>query len=192
VPAVSPNPVILNGSATINANASDGLSGLDLVNCGALDTSSVGSKSVTCTATDKAGNSNSATVNYSVQYTAAGGNCKGIAGHQILQPINADGSSIFKAGSTVPAKFRVCGADGDPIGTDGVVVNFRLVQIISNGIVTNVDEAVLSTTPDDVFRSGNSQWIFNISTKNLSADNTYVYLITLNDGSTIQFQFTLK
>jgi hypothetical protein len=191
-PAISPNPVILNDSATISANASDGLSGLDVVNCGALDTSSVGSKSVTCTAADKAGNSNSVSVNYSVQYAAAGGNCKGIAGHQILQPINADGSSVFKAGSTVPAKFRVCGADGDPIGTDGVVANFRLIQIISSDIVTNVDEAVLSTTPDDVFRSGNSQWIFNISTKNLSADNTYVYLITLNDGSTIQFQFTLK
>ena len=45
---------------------------------------------------------------------------------------------------------------------------------------------------DDEFRAGARQWIFNISTKKLTAGNTYVYLITLNDGSTIQFQFTLK
>jgi len=191
-PAVSPNPAILNGSATVSANASDGLSGLDMVNCGALDTSSVGSKSVTCTATDKAGNSNSASINYGVQYANAGTKCKGVPGHEILQPINLDGSSVFKAGSTVPAKFRVCGEDGISIGTDGVVTSFRLIQIISNGIETNVDEAVLSTTPDDVFRSGNQQWVFNINTKNLAADNTYIYLITLNDGSFIEFRFTLK
>ncbi len=31
-----------------------------------------------------------------------------------------------------------------------------------------------------------------INTKNLGAGKTYVYLITLDDGSTIQFQFGLK
>jgi hypothetical protein len=36
------------------------------------------------------------------------------------------------------------------------------------------------------------QWIFNISTKNLTANKTYYYVVTLNDGSTITFQFGLK
>jgi len=191
-PVVSPNPVILNGSAIVNANASDGLSGLDAVNCGALDTSSVGSKSVTCTATDKAGNFNSVSVSYSVRYAAPGTDCNGVPGHQILQPINADNSSVFKAGSTVPAKFRVCGTDGVPIATAGVVESFDLIQIISNSTVSDFNEEVDSTTPDTEFRTGNGQWIFNINTKDLVAGNTYIYRITLNDGSNIQFQFDLK
>jgi HYR domain-containing protein len=152
----------------------------------------IGMSSVSCSATDAHGNNASGIFTVSVQYVTEGNKCRGIPGHQILQPINTDGSSVFKAGSTVPAKFRVCGSDGVSIGTDGVVSNFRLVQIISNGIASNVDEAVLSATPDDAFRSGNQQWIFDINTKNLFAGNTYIYLITLNDGSTIQFQFALK
>src|SRR4029077_192053 len=42
-----------------------------------------------------------------VQY-ATGGICNGDAGHQILQPINFDGTSVFNGKSTSPAKFRVC------------------------------------------------------------------------------------
>ena len=53
---------------------------------------------------------------------------------------------------------------------------------------------MVSTTPDTAFRwsASDQQWIFNINTKSLSKNKTYVYLITLNDGSTIHFQFGLK
>ena len=152
----------------------------------------IGQTTVNCSATDLHGNTANGSFIVSVQYATAGNNCKGVLGHQILQPINSDGSSEFNAGRTVPAKFRVCGADGNGIGTPGVVTNFRLIQIISNGTTSEVDQAVPSTTPDTEFRSGNQQWIFNIDTKSLEAGNTYVFLISLNDGSTIQFQFTLK
>ena len=152
----------------------------------------IGTTTVNCSATDYNGNTARGSFTVSVQYATSGSNCKGVPGHQILQPINVDGSSVFKQGSTVPAKFRVCGSDGDPIGTTGVVTSFRLIKIIDNGTVSNVNEAVLSTTPNTEFSAGGQQWIFNISTKELKADRTYVYLIMLNDGSTIQFQFTLK
>ena len=74
-----------------------------------------------------------------------------------------------------------------------MVASFRLIQIIS-GTVTDVDEAVDSTTPDTAFRWDPTamQWIFNISSKGLQKSQTYVYLITLNDGSTIPFQYGLK
>jgi len=74
-----------------------------------------------------------------------------------------------------------------------VVSTFFLTQIIS-GTVTNVDETVDSTSSDTVFRwdAANQQWIFNISTKSLAANNTYVYTITLNDGTTIMFQYGLR
>lgn len=40
--------------------------------------------------------------------------------------------------------------------------------------------------------SVNQQWVFNIITKSLTANNTYVYAVTLNDGTTIGFQYGLK
>jgi len=151
-----------------------------------------GTTTVHCSATDSNGNMAEGTFNITVQYATVGMMCKGIPGHQILEPINVDGTSVFKAGSTVPAKFRVCGLDGEAIGEPGTVTSFRIVGVTSNGITQSVDQAVSSTPPFDAFRSGSRQWIFDISTKDLDADNTYIFLITLNDGSTIQFQFTLK
>ena len=145
--------------------------------------------------TDVTGNykDDSGTVHDNIHY-ATGGMCYGAPGHQILQPINADGTSVFKQKSTVPAKFRVCDAYGNSIGTPGVVSTFRLVQTISGTEASTVNEAVVSPTPDTAFRwsAADQQWIFNINTKNLAANKTYVYLITLNDGSTIQFRFGLK
>ena len=114
-----------------------------------------------------------------------------------MQPyrrLNVDGSSVWKKGSTVPAKFRVCDGRGVSIGTPGVVAGFKLIKIIG-GTTTAVDETVVSTTPDTAFRwdATAQQWIFNISTKDLSANQTYVYQVDLNDGgSSILFQFGLK
>jgi hypothetical protein len=140
--------------------------------------------------TNHSGSSDSKT--FSILY-ASTGTCLGSSGHAILQPVNADGTSVFKQKSTVPAKFRVCDANGNSIGTPGVVSNFRLVQII-NGTTQDVDEAVVSTTPDAAFRwaATDQQWIFNMNTKNLAANATYLYRITLNDGSAIDFRFGLK
>ena len=58
----------------------------------------------------------------------------------------------------------------------------------------DVDEAVSSTSTDISFRwdSSGQQWIFNISTANLTAGQTYVYRIQLNDGSFIAFRFGLN
>jgi hypothetical protein len=128
-----------------------------------------------------------------VQYEPAGTSCLGAPAHQILQPINADGTSVWKQGRTIPAQFRVCDANGVSIGTAGVISSFSLSQIIS-GTITNVDETVSSTTTDSAFHwdTTNQQWVFNISTKSLAANNTYVYTIGLNDGTTIAFKYGLK
>jgi hypothetical protein len=138
-------------------------------------------------------NYNAATATVSINVSYSTGACLGDLGHSILQPINADGSSTFKQGSTVPAKFRVCDVAGHSIGTAGMVISFNLVQTISGTVSATVDESVISTTPDSSFRwdSTAQQWIFNISTKPLSAQTTYVYSIGLNDGSTIFFRYGL-
>ncbi len=92
----------------------------------------------------------------------------------------------------MPAKFRVCDANGKSIGQAGVVQSFD--STVMNGSPGGVNEAIVSTTPDTAFRwdSTSQQWIFNISTKNLSANHTYIYVMTLNDGSQITFRFALK
>jgi hypothetical protein len=131
-----------------------------------------------------------------IQFAPATGTCLGSPGHTILQPINkaSETDSTFKQGSTVPAKFRVCDANGNSIGTPGVVTYFKLVKTINGTESTTVNEEVLSTTPDSEFRwsSTDQQWIFNINTKKLAAGKTYVYQITLSDKTTIDFQFGLK
>jgi hypothetical protein len=132
-----------------------------------------------------------ATVKINVVYSMLP--CLGGPGHAILQPINIDGTSTLKQGSTVPAKFRVCDAAGNSIGTPGVVSSFNLIQILSGTVSTTVDDAVTSTTPDSSFRWDPTaqQWIFNVSTKPLSPQATYVYAIGLNDGSFIRFSYGL-
>ena len=134
----------------------------------------------------------SGSMTQTVQY-AVGGICAGDAGHQILQPINVDGSSVFNGKSTSPAKFRVCNANGVSIGTPGVVSDFRIVSIIS-GTVTQTNEVVDSTTPDTNFRWDPTaqQWIFNINNKPRATNATYVFQIWLNDGSNIVFQYGLR
>ena len=85
-------------------------------------------------------------------------------------------------------------ANGVSIGTPGVVKDFRLVQVVS-GTVTTLNETVDSTTPDTAFRWDPiaQQWIFNISNKGLYGPNqTYYFLITLNDGTTIPLHYGLK
>jgi len=129
---------------------------------------------------------------------ASGGMCDGEAGHQILQPINASGTmSVFKMGTTVPTKIRVCDANGASIGTPGVVTGYGLLAAANSPTIT-VDEDVYSTTPDTAFRYDPTaqQWIFNQSTKNNPTLNktgtTYYFQINLNDGTYIQFQYGLK
>src|SRR5439155_2710980 len=97
-------------------------------------------------------------VMYSISCTAFGDPT-----HAILQPINPDGSSVNKAGSTVPAKFRVTDANCNSIGTPGVVKSFFLIAQTADPNVT-VNEVVDSTTPDTAFRWDPTaqQWIFNI------------------------------
>ncbi len=132
----------------------------------------------------------------SIQYAPASASCLGAPGRTILQPINVDGTSVFKLGSTVPAKFRVCDANGNSIGTAGVVTSFKMIAKTSATGTLAVNEEVLSTNGDTAFRwdATNQQWIYNISTKNSAyATNTkYTYRVTLNDNTSFDFSFSTK
>jgi hypothetical protein len=190
----APNPTFtVSYRGFVNGDTSNVLTTMPACTTTATTTSPVGTYPITC--------SGAAATNYTFSYVSgtltityqAGGMCDGDVNHQILQPINADGTSVWKQGRTIPAKFRVCDSNGASVAAPGTVANFALVQIIA-GTVTSVDETVSSTNSDTAFRwdPTGQQWIFNISTSNLSAGHTYVYAITLNDGSVIMFQFGLR
>jgi hypothetical protein len=159
----------------------------------ATTTSQVGSYPITC--------SGQTSSNYAITHVngtltivyAAAGVCDGDLGRTILQPISAGGGSVFKQRSTVPTKFRVCDANGVSIGNPGVVTSYRLTAIFA-GTASTVDEPVSSTNADTAFRwdPSGQQWIFNTSTSNMMANDTYVFTITLNDGTSILFQYGLK
>jgi trimeric autotransporter adhesin len=187
-------PLTATYSGFVNGETSSVLSGVLNCTTTATTTSPAGSYPITC--------SGQTSTNYAITYVPgtlkvmylASGMCAGDVGHTIRQPINADGTSVFKQKSTVPAKFAVCDVNGLSIGTPGVVSSFRLTGQGVGTVVTTVDESVDSTTPDTAFRWDPTaqQWIFNMNTKSLPDNMTYQYTITLNDGSMIAFVFGLK
>ena len=66
-----PSPLLRGQSYVASPNAGDATSGVASSSCGPLDTSSTGSKSTSCTATDNAGNMRMLTLNYTVTTTCA-------------------------------------------------------------------------------------------------------------------------
>lgn len=194
----SPNPPFtVTYSGFVNGDGPNSLIGTLVCTTTATTTSPVGSYPITC--------SGLSSPNYNISFSSgtpgmlkiiyvSAGLCDGAAGHQILPPINSDGSSVYNQGRTVPAKFRVCDANGVSIGAPGTVSSFFLTEIITGVVATPVQDVVDTNVPDMAFRwdPTSQQWIFNITTVNLSAGSTYAYTITLNDGSTIMFQFGLQ
>jgi hypothetical protein len=122
------------------------------------------------------------------------GTCTAGPGHQILAPIAADGSTSFTRATTptIPIQFRVCDATGKAVSTNGVVTNFRLLQKITGGVTTTLNQG---QNTGFAFSTAAQDWAITLNTTtptNLAAGSTYVYQITLNDGTTINFQFSMK
>ena len=86
----------------------------------------------------------------------------------VLQPINADDSSIFKLGSTIPVKFKLTGACA---GITNLIAKIYVAKF-DNGIEGTVVEATSTAVADsgNTFRYDptSDQYIFNLATKSLS------------------------
>jgi len=138
-----------------------------------------GTTTVACTATDKAGNV--VRGSFAVAYAWTG----------LPQPINADGSSIFKQGSTAPAKFRLTGASA---GITDLVARLSVAPI-SAAVAGTEQEAVSTAAPDagSTFRydAASGQYVLNLSTKALAV-GTYRVRVDLGDGTTNAATIPLK
>jgi hypothetical protein len=179
-PVVSPNPVSLNGTASVTSGATDAGSGLASQSCGALDTSSVGTKTVTCTATDNAGNTATANATYTVTATY---NFSGF-----FQPVDDPGpgpSYVFnkvKAGSAIPIKFSLGGNLGlDVLASGSPTVG--LVSCSTVGAEDAIEQTVTAGGSSLSYDPLTDQYTYTWKTDKAWANSCRRLTVTLADGT---------
>jgi hypothetical protein len=142
----------------------------------------VGATTVTWTALDANGNAATVQQVITVQYKFNG----------FLQPINLDGSSIFKLGSTIPVKFKLTDAYGNNVSS-------AIANIYFTKVTDQVVGSVLEATSTSASSSGNQfrydlvdqQYIYNLSTKPMSK-GSYNLIVKLDDGTTYSVLVSIK
>jgi hypothetical protein len=136
------------------------------------------------TSSDASGNVAHATTIVTAHYNVVGGG--------FLQPINLDGRSAFKQGSTIPAKFQLTDYNGAYV--TNAVANLKYAQITGGTIGPDSDAISTSAaTTGSLFRYDmtSNQYIFNLATKGL-AKGSYQIKAVLNDGQSIIDTISLK
>jgi lysophospholipase L1-like esterase len=179
-----PDPVLLNGEAHYTvADAADDRSGLAADPDGdyPFSTAVAGPLPNTVEIADRAGNTAAHSCTVHVIYAYGG----------LQQPVNADGSSIFKRGSAVPLKFALADAGGLPV--PGVVAKLTVAQVSGEIEGTYVEaEAKGNSSSGNVFsEDGAGQYHYNLDTKPLSV-GTWSVRITLDDGMSYTTRISLR
>ncbi|MEO6447560.1 MAG: PxKF domain-containing protein [Gemmatimonadaceae bacterium] len=97
-----------------------------------------------------------------------GGGCFYVATTSgILQPINADHSSVFKLGRTIPVKIRVVDcATQEELNTLQPQVSLASVDAEGGAMVNALESSSAADDGTTMRSAGNGQYIFNLSTKN--------------------------
>ncbi len=181
-PTVTPNPVLLHGTAVANPNATDPNAGVASASCEPVDTSSVGLKTLTCTATDFAGNTASATVAYNVIYGFSG----------FTPPVkNPPALNSANAGQIAPLKWRIVDANGAP------VTNLTSVLVTATTLVCQLgttDNQPTESAAGGLQNLGNGYYQFNWKTPKTYARSCKTLKLDLFEGPgmerTALFQFT--
>jgi hypothetical protein len=146
----------------------------------------VGKLTFTATATDRAGNITTVAGSYSVRYRFDG----------FLQPINDTGHvqtcgtgctvSVFKAGSTVPAKFQLKDSNGNIVQSSTLPV--WLTPVKGGPTTAPVDESTFADPPTTggTYRwdSTAQQYIYNWGTAKTAAGTYWRIYAQLDDGTT--------
>ncbi len=181
-PVVSPDPVLLDGVTTVTSGAADALSGLASQSCGALVTNSVGAKSVTCTATDNAGNSNSATATYTVNHNWSG----------FFQPVDNEPTlNSVKAGQAIPVKFSLAGNQGLSIFAAGYPVSQKIA--CDGGAQSDaIEETVTAGSSSLNYDAGSNQYNYVWKTDEAWAGTCRQLIVKLIDGTEHKANFKFK
>jgi hypothetical protein len=147
-----------------------------------------GSHTLTATATDQAGNTNTATLTYIV----------GLQAGEVLSPINSTGKAnpaatnldSFKIKSTIPVKFQLFNdtnktqlMTSPPAGSVAKLTFFKQDSTTETSDLTETLAGTANT--DNIFRwtgSPDNQYIYNLGTTGSKA-GTYGVQLTLYDSS---------
>jgi hypothetical protein len=182
-PPVLTVPTTITATATTMAgavvvyevSASDDVDGEVAVTCSRPSGAAfaLGTTQVVCTARDAAGNTATASFEVTVSVAWSG----------ILQPINANGSSVFKLGRVVPVKFALT---GDSAAITNASPTLTLTKIMTAVIGSELEAtSVAAADTGNVFRydAATGQYVYNLDTKPLSV-GTWRLTIDLHDGVT--------
>jgi hypothetical protein len=165
---------------TVSATSSAGLpvafdAGPNCAAAGSLVTLMAGGQ-CTVTASQAGDNNHHAAVPVARSFTVA------YSWSGVLQPVNNDGSSVFKAGSTVPIKFQLTGASAT---VTNLAARIYLTSV-SNGVLGTEVEALSQVAADsgNVFRYDPiaGQYVFNLSTRGMT-QGTWRVRVDLLDGT---------
>jgi hypothetical protein len=174
----------LGAVPTLSCTAVDSVSGPKDCTVGApvnSNANGVGTVTATATATDNAGNTTKVTISYQVSYRFDG----------FLQPINDTAhqtglsTSVFKAGSTVPAKFQLKKSDGTVVQAATAP---QWLTTRGSSTTAAVDESFYSdpVTTGSTYRwdSTAQQYIYNWGTAKNQAGFYWGIGVKLDDGKT--------
>jgi beta propeller repeat protein len=110
------------------------------------------------------------------------------------QPINANGSSIFKLGRTIPVKIVLTDSNGQNVPSAVVTLS---VSRITDAILGTETEVLLDASGNantgNLFRydASSGQYIYNLNTKGY-AKGTYRLYARPDDGKSYSVDFSLK
>ena len=177
VVGVDKSSYTLGNQPSPTCSASDGHSGVAscTVSTTGGNANGVGEFTVTARATDKAGNSASASsVKYRTTYKWDG----------FRQPVTAHDlgvMSTFKAGSTIPVKYQLKNADGTVV--QGAAGSW-IVPVKGATTFASVTEDGVTAAADSgsQFRWDGSQWIYNWGTSKSDVNKQFTIGVRLDDG----------
>jgi lysophospholipase L1-like esterase len=179
-----PSSVLLNGPGAFTvSDAADDRSGLTTDPNGVFpfSTDVVGVLSHSVQIADKANNTATHGCDVRVEYMYGG----------LQQPVNVDGSSIFKLGSAVPLKFKLTDFGAQLISGANATVSVAKVSNAVEGDFVEADPKGSSSTGNVFSQDGDGQYHYNLDTKTLSM-GTWSVKVALDDGVEYRTQISLR
>jgi hypothetical protein len=181
-PSVSPNPVFLNGTAIASANATDAGSGIATQSCGAVVTNAVGTKTVTCSATDNAGNTTTANAQYRVIFNFTG----------FFSPVdNPPVMNQMNAGRSVSIKFHLDGNQGLAIFAASYPMS-QQIQCTSLALIDVVEQTSTAGSSSLSYDPATNTYNYVWKTETSWAGTCRQFTVQFIDGQSYTLLFKFK
>ena len=162
--------------------ASDAVDGVVAVACNPPSgaTFVLGATTVTCSATDSAGNTASAAFVVTV-----------VAPAYVVCPL-FDQSKAVKSGAVKPIKVQLCDAAGANLSAPGLILHVVGLQRVDGTASAQVEDPGRSNSPDGDFRYDGGSYIFNLDTSGLSTGTWELQFTVTGDTRVYSVRFDVR